>query len=320
MREKFKNIIDEQQKKFLIKYPNYLEDTKKWNTDPCKFKNHDKNIEPRIDDIFLVQPVKDVYFYGRIIGITDYCSSLDGPCYYAVLYNCKTRNIDINCFDEKSSYITRELLSLDKSFFEKGYLLIVGDIPSKKKLTYGFLQKKEFFSEEYILVDKNGGKIYKKPNFITIYQRFKTLYGIKSIYDKAYYADRSFYDFPNLPFDEANLVNPISKKDSMIEPFVICNCDGKYSLTLDVDNELNLFESRKDLVGNGYDHEELFKLFINEYYPQYIKEFKYDSEADMFCLISKKKTILYEISNKFIELYNKKDIFKLVEKVVVDMY
>lgn len=90
---------------------------------------------------------------------------------------------------------------------------------------------------------------------------------------------------------ESERENPDNEDFSReIAPFFWTEFENEFSVCLNVGEYLqDVFDSRADegFKGSGYDWENLAMVFIEEKIPDLIDKVEFDSEAGMFCALSK---------------------------------
>jgi len=106
----------------------------------------------------------------------------------------------------------------------------------------------------------------------------------------------------------------MTEEKNIYHPFILSAYKDSYSLLL-TNLRWDLFEE-KNYLGNGYDWTRIVRKMINEKSIELMEDIEFDSEADMFCVMSKKLHSLVKIVDMVVEFFD--DDEKL--RKVIDEY
>ena len=122
--------------------------------------------------------------------------------------------------------------------------------------------------------------------------------------------------------DEASSYVPPQKEpsefDKSITPFEFEKEHGRrYCVTLEDFEKLRYIFTWKDsdIEGNGYEWEEVMKLFVKDRFSDIRKRIKFDSEAGMFYMYCSDSDMLQEVISRFVEELKATGLKEYVEKI-----
>lgn len=95
-----------------------------------------------------------------------------------------------------------------------------------------------------------------------------------------------------------------------IVPFLWNTSGSDISLFLEAGSFRQEWFAEKELLGNGYDWQQLFLCFVEEYMPQMIGKFVCDSEADTFSIACSNKKHLKSLALAFRDFCDNEEDFK----------
>jgi hypothetical protein len=188
-----------------------------------------------------------------------------------------------------------------------GYFMTIGNeeiSEEEKNLDYGFFDEiTNTFCKETGEVIDHVPEILARP-----YTELTTPLGIVAAIETEFiinpdlirgYPNTYEYDFP--------IYRPAVKMtsfDKEISPFTFLrNAEEKnYSLSLETgEYKIECFNkfSNKGFLGNGYDWNAVFKAFVTNKCPEQLNKLTFDSEAGLFCVFTKNRTLLKELAADF---------------------
>ena len=259
------------------------------------FRNHDyqlkviKRKRPKLaeGDVFLLSPVENVYFYGKVIKVGIKTNNQDGFIEgknTVFIYKCKTRELTLDDYSPNYDDLLIMPAIVDISYWNKGYFYTVGNVPltdEEKSLDYGFYRSmvRDFF------VTEEGTTLSYQPQLLGTYS-IKTITGI------AYYMWEelimnssllSFQDGQDVDPEIFNRFNEAKEKDFVS----LAKGKRKISVCFDIQHDKpfaigqKMNEIRQEAYMNGYNWE----AFFDYYLPKYASEVmggKSDPEAGMY--------------------------------------
>ena len=344
------NLIKEKNKQFNNQYLDYYNIVEDWNYSLYKITKSNKGFIPEKGDIFLIQPIKGLYFYGKVLEIHNEGES--GKDYFAccLIFNCKTTKISIEDFLENYKNVigVNEKISLISSlFFQNGKIVVVGNTHLDNNIKYGFLEQvgwykndSNSFDEKKIVkddtlvlknpdnyrsickcVDYDGEELNYVPEFYCEHLSFITEHGLLVLFYKEYFINSELFSLNGFKFNASDLFSKkkLNKNNLELLPFKVIELkNGLFSIILDVCDYAHKFKNSL-IEGNGYDIERLFMAFLNS--NNFVSDFSIimDSEADCFIASCKSKEYLIDIILKFKKVIeNENDLLKLVYLIEKD--
>lgn len=137
--ERLSKFSQEQQKKIAE-----IGDDVNMSPKLIKLKRDRKPVEVNVGDVFLVSNKEGIHFYGKVIQRVNTKHPKyhwSEKCFVVFIFNCVTKEKNfINYYPNYNDYLCGPML-MDSSYWEKGYLEIIGNIPltkEEKKLDIGF--------------------------------------------------------------------------------------------------------------------------------------------------------------------------------------
>jgi hypothetical protein len=279
-----------------------------------------KRKRPKLErgDVFVVQPREGLYSYGRVLNVDvstrfrGTAGAGDGYKWHDALvvciYNCKTTQLSLDAFLSHSDILTKPQMVI-VSVFTSGYFFKLGNVPitpeEQVRLDYGF-----YDISSRTIVDEYGDDIEHMPQFLHSM-------GLGNFGAVSYSLMLEFIINPSLlqmgPDDDADAhINriisppaPVLEKGSFeeeIHPFSYQKYGKKASVCLEVgEYKHELFQARANegFCGNGYDWESLAKVFLQKQKPELASVIDFDSEAGMFCALSKDSAALRLFATSF---------------------
>ena len=109
-----------------------------------------------------------------------------------------------------------------------------------------------------------------------------------------------------------------SEFDKSIAPFEFEKEHGRrYCVTLEDFEKLRYIFNWKDsdIEGNGYEWEEVMKLFVKDRFSDIRKRIKFDSEAGMFYMYCSDGDMLQAVISRFVEELKTTGLKEYVEKI-----
>lgn len=161
-----------------------------------KLKRNRKPVEVNVGDIFLVSNKDGLYFYGKVLQRVNtkhpkYHWSEN--CFVAFIFKCTTKEKNLyNYSPNYSDYVCGPEL-LDSSYWEKGYLEIIGNIPltnEEKNLDIGFFDGNQNGGS---FLDAQGKILNHCPNYYE-HIGFVTSWGISIELSIVYITDPSLLE------------------------------------------------------------------------------------------------------------------------------
>lgn len=256
-------------------------------------------------DVFLVNPFKNLFFFGLVLKTDIYDSALGNGLVDVCIFNnhIYDMNIEYDIPDLKKENILVPPSVISKEYWHKGYFYNVGNIEIEN-IEYAF-----YSIAKHSYINNEREPITDLPDVLSSYG-FTTIVGIESqIHD---YMFINFFDFSNTikklfleHIDEMiNYDTPeieFSEFDESISPFKFAEeHKRRYSIMLcDFEAYEKEFLNRsEELTGNGYDWEDLMKYFIKINFPESKKKFHYDSEAGMFYMYCSDENLMKKVALK----------------------
>ena len=344
------NLIKEKNKQFNYQHSDYYNLAEGWNQSLYKIGKSNKDFIPKKGDIFIIQPINGLYFYGKVLDV--YNEEKSNKDYFAccIIFNCKTTKISIDDFTENYNNVIGviEKISLISSmFFQNGKIMVVGNTKIDDSVKYGFIESvgwckiddkvideknivkddtlaikyPEHYKSVCKYVDYNGDDLNYVPDFYCEYLSYITEYGLLVLFYKEFVIDNELFNLNDFDFNIKNLsMNKTIKKnnDFEISPFNSKKIKNKcYSATLDLVEYEYLFKDYP-IIDNGYDIEKIFLYFLEENKFD-TKSITTDSEAGTFVVLCDSKKYLLDIIimfKKYIE--NKNNLSNITKKLDIN--
>lgn len=99
------------------------------------------------------------------------------------------------------------------------------------------------------------------------------------------------------------------KQENPYYPFVTSRHENSISLLLAQDLKWDAFEE-KGFLGNGYDWTRLIENLLKEKRPELLSTLEFDSEADMFCVVSEEEEPLLQVAEIVSAFYDDEELLK----------
>ncbi len=141
-----------------------------------KLKRNRKPVEVKVGDIFLVSNKDGLYFYGKVIQEVNTNHpkySWSERCFVAFIFKCVTKEKTLDNYLPNYFDCACGPKIFDESYWTKGYLEIIGNIPltkEEKKLDIGFFDGNQYGGS---FLDAKGNmlshfpEIYGSLGFVT---------------------------------------------------------------------------------------------------------------------------------------------------------
>lgn len=211
---------------------------------------------------------------------------------------------------------------ISRAYWSNGFFYNTGEnINGSIDIDYGF-----YSNPEKAYVDEYGTKLESPPEIKNFFA-LTTMTGISSkmryelIIDDSFMSEEDREAFRRY-IDEAVSYVPPQKEpsefDKSIAPFEFEKEHGRrYCVTLEDFEKLRYIFSWKDsdIEGNGYEWEEVMKLFVKDRFSDIRKRIKFDSEAGMFYMYCSDGDMLQEVISRFIEELKATGLKEYVEKI-----
>lgn len=270
-------------------------------------------------DVFVYSPKRGIYFYGKVIK---------ADCDFEMKKSLKRNQLNL-CFffRSRSATITMENYEADydnllmlpmiipQLYWRCGYFYNIGNIPlteQEKNLDTGLLMG---IPEGYFAYDLNENPIYHIPKY-PFGTGFNTDLAVCIEVNRVLIAEPELLEGFEIKENEPK---PLSEFEQSILPFVYIEIMRTGYISLWVESGYpNIFEESKNrgIEGNGYDYEELAKIFIKEKYPELDKEIRFDSEAGRFIAFTGKRKELKEFVVEFKKMLEDTPTAKrMIEKI-----
>ena len=282
----------------------YLRYIKRYDSQPQEvrnlldnFRNFDyqlkvikrKRPKLKIGDVFLLSPIDNIYFYGKVMKVdikTIHNDTFVEGMQSVLIHKCKTQSLTLDDYHPKYDDLLIEPAIVDISYWNKGLFYNVGNVPltdEEKILDYGFYRssriRDKFCTEE-------GETLDHQPRLLGGYG-IKTIIGIASEVWEEIIMDPSllsYHDDDQLAsLDFFTTSSSDVKKDYV---FIVKN-KGNISVCLNIEHDKpfavgkKINEINEEAYMNGYN----WDAFFNYYLPQYAPEIscgKSDPEAGMY--------------------------------------
>ena len=166
------DLIKEKNDYFNFHNQKFYELLEHWNQSLYKIGKTNKTFIPKKGDIFLIQPIKGLYFYGKVLEIYNEEKSNDGYFAACVIFNSKTTKITIDDFDENYKNligVTKKLLLINSLFFQNGKIVVVGNTKIDNNIKFGFIESIGCRKVDDTIIDvkniiKDDELLYKYPS------------------------------------------------------------------------------------------------------------------------------------------------------------
>ena len=275
-------------------------------------------------DVFVMNLFEDIYFYGVVLntGIDDSFmgTNLVSVCILKKYSKGMTEFLKVESLKTEGILIRPSIIS--RAYWSNGFFYNTGEnINGSIDIDYGF-----YSNPEKAYVDEYGTK-FDSPPEIKNFFALTTMTGISSkmryelIIDDSFMEDEDRKAFRRY-IDEALSYVPPQKEpsefDKSIAPFEFEKEHGRrYCVTLEDFEKLRYIFSWKDsdIEGNGYEWEEVMKLFVKDRFSDIRKRIKFDSEAGMFYMYCSDGDMLQEVISRFVEELKATGLKEYVAKI-----
>ena len=275
-------------------------------------------------DVFVMNLFEDIYFYGVVLntGIDDSFmgTNLVSVCILKKYSKGMTEFLKVESLKTKDILIRPSIIS--RAYWSNGFFYNTGEnINGSIDIDYGF-----YSNPEKAYVDEYGTK-FDSPPEIKNFFALTTMTGISSKMRYELIIDDSFMEEEDREafrryIDEAVSYVPPQKEpsefDKSIAPFEFEKEHGRrYCVTLEDFEKLRYIFTWKDsdIEGNGYEWEEVMKLFVKDRFSDIRKRIKFDSEAGMFYMYCSDGDMLKEVISRFVEELKATGLKEYVEKI-----
>ena len=275
-------------------------------------------------DVFVMNLFEDIYFYGVVLnkGIDDSFmgTNLVSVCILKKYSKGMTEFLKVESLKTKDILIRPSIIS--RAYWSNGFFYNTGEnINSSIDIDYGF-----YSNPEKAYVDEYGTK-FDSPPEIKNFFALTTMTGISSKMRYELIIDDSFMEEEDREafrryIDEAVSYVPPQKEpsefDKSIAPFEFEKEHGRrYCVTLEDFEKLRYIFTWKDsdIEGNGYEWEEVMKLFVKDRFSDIRKRIKFDSEAGMFYMYCSDGDMLQEVISRFVEELKATGLKEYIEKI-----
>lgn len=275
-------------------------------------------------DVFVMNLFEGIYFYGVVLntGIDDSFMgrNLVSVCILKKYSKGMTEFLKVESLKTEDILIRPSIIS--RAYWSNGFFYNTGEnINGSIDIDYGF-----YSNPEKAYVDEYGTKLESPPEIKNFFA-LTTMTGISSkmryelIIDDSFMSEEDREAFRRY-IDEAVSYVPPQKEpsefDKSIAPFEFEKEHGRrYCVTLEDFEKLRYIFSWKDsdIEGNGYEWEEVMKLFVKDRFSDIRKRIKFDSEAGMFYMYCSDGDMLQEVISRFIEELKATGLKEYVEKI-----
>lgn len=275
-------------------------------------------------DVFVMNLFEDIYFYGVVLntGIDDSFMgrNLVSVCILKKYSKGMTEFLKVESLKAEDILIRPSIIS--RAYWSNGFFYNTGEnINASIDIDYGF-----YSNPEKAYVDEYGTK-FDSPPEIKNFFALTTMTGISSkmryelIIDDSFMSEEDREAFRRY-IDEASSYVPPQKEpsefDKSIAPFEFEKEHGRrYCVTLEDFEKLRYIFTWKDsdIEGNGYEWEEVMKLFVKDRFSDIRKRIKFDSEAGMFYMYCSDGDMLQEVISRFVEELKATGLKEYVEKI-----
>ena len=275
-------------------------------------------------DVFVMNLFEDIYFYGVVLntGIDDSFmgTNLVSVCILKKYSKGMTEFLKVESLKTKDILIRPSIIS--RAYWSNGFFYNTGEnINGSIDIDYGF-----YSNPEKAYVDEYGTKLDSPPEIKNFFA-LTTMTGISSKMRYELIIDDSFMEEEDREafrryIDEAVSYVPPQKEpsefDKSIAPFEFEKEHGRrYCVTLEDFEKLRYIFTWKDsdIEGNGYECEEVMKLFVKDRFSDIRKRIKFDSEAGMFYMYCSDGDMLQEVISRFVEELKATGLKEYVEKI-----
>ena len=275
-------------------------------------------------DVFVMNLFEDIYFYGVVLntGIDDSFMgrNLVSVCILKKYSKGMTEFLKVESLGVEDILIKPCIIS--RAYWSNGFFYNTGEnINGSIDIDYGF-----YSNPEKAYVDEYGTK-FDSPPEIKNFFALTTMTGISSKMRYELIIDDSFMEEEDREafrryIDEASSYVPPQKEpsefDKSIAPFEFEKEHGRrYCVTLEDFEKLRYIFTWKDsdIEGNGYEWEEVMKLFVKDRFSDIRKRIKFDSEAGMFYMYCSDGDMLQEVISRFVEELKATGLKEYVEKI-----
>ena len=275
-------------------------------------------------DVFIVNLFEDIYFYGVVLntGIDDSFMgrNLVSVCILKKYSKGMTEFLKVESLKTKDILIRPSIIS--RAYWSNGFFYNTGEnINGSIDIDYGF-----YSNPEKAYVDEYGKKLEYPPE-VKVSFGITTMIGIGIMLRYELIIDDSFMEEEDREafrryIDEAVSYVPPQKEpsefDKSIAPFEFEKEHGRrYCVTLEDFEKLRYIFTGKDsdIEGNGYEWEEVMKLFVKDRFSDIRKRIKFDSEAGMFYMYCSDGDMLQEVISRFVEELKATGLKEYIEKI-----
>ena len=275
-------------------------------------------------DVFVMNLFEGIYFYGVVLntGIDDSFmgTNLVSVCILKKYSKGMTEFLKVESLKTKDILIRPSIIS--RAYWSNGFFYNTGEnINGSIDIDYGF-----YSNPEKAYVDEYGTKLDSPPEIKNFFA-LTTMTGISSKMRYELIIDDSFMEEEDREafrryIDEAVSYVPPQKEpsefDKSIAPFEFEKEHGRrYCVTLEDFEKLRYIFTWKDsdIEGNGYEWEEVMKLFVKDRFSDIRKRIKFDSEAGMFYMYCSDGDMLQEVISRFVEELKATGLKEYIEKI-----
>ena len=275
-------------------------------------------------DVFVMNLFEGIYFYGVVLntGIDDSFMgrNLVSVCILKKYSKGMTEFLKVESLKTEDILIRPSIIS--RAYWSNGFFYNTGEnINGSIDIDYGF-----YSNPEKAYVDEYGTKLESPPEIKNFFA-LTTMTGISSKMRYELIIDDSFMEEEDREafrryIDEAVSYVPPQKEpsefDKSIAPFEFEKEHGRrYCVTLEDFEKLRYIFNWKDsdIEGNGYEWEEVMKLFVKDRFSDIRKRIKFDSEAGMFYMYCSDGDMLQEVISRFVEELKATGLKEYVEKI-----
>lgn len=275
-------------------------------------------------DVFVMNLFEGIYFYGVVLntGIDDSFMgrNLVSVCILKKYSKGMTEFLKVESLKTEDILIRPSIIS--RAYWSNGFFYNTGEnINGSIDIDYGF-----YSNPEKAYVDEYGTKLESPPEIKNFFA-LTTMTGISSkmryelIIDDSFMSEEDREAFRRY-IDEAVSYVPPQKEpsefDKSIAPFEFEKEHGRRCcVTLEDFEKLRYIFTWKDsdIEGNGYEWEEVMKLFVKDRFYDIRKRIKFDSEAGMFYMYCSDGDMLKEVISRFVEELKATGLKEYVEKI-----
>ena len=275
-------------------------------------------------DVFVMNLFEGIYFYGVVLntGIDDSFmgTNLVSVCILKKYSKGMTEFLKVESLKTKDILIRPSIIS--RAYWSNGFFYNTGEnINSSIDIDYGF-----YSNPEKAYVDEYGKRLEYPPE-VKVSFGITTMIGIgimlryELIIDDSFMSEEDREAFRRY-IDEASSYVPPQKEpsefDKSIAPFEFEKEHGRrYCVTLEDFEKLRYIFTWKDsdIEGNGYEWEEVMKLFVKDRFSDIRKRIKFDSEAGMFYMYCSDGDMLQEVISRFVEELKATGLKEYIEKI-----